>query len=295
MLTRLLFWLVLYPISLLPLSVLYGLSGIFRFLLAYVIQYRAEVIDRNLRLSFPGKNERERMEIRKKYYKHLSELAVEMIKMLTISRKMLKKRYYCSNPELVNRYFQEGKSVILMSSHYNNWEWMVLSLDSQFAHHGVGVGAPNSNKIFEKLINRARTRYGTEVIFADRIRSEFDRREKEHYLTSYMMLSDQSPAHPDKCYKTFFLNQPSGILFGSEHYAKKYNIPVIYYQVIKDKRGYYHIETELITDNPGKCAHGEITDRYIRLLENTIRKQPEYWLWSHRRWKHPVRMESEPD
>lgn len=285
---RLLFWLVLYPLSLLPLSILYGIASFFSFIANHIIKYRSGVIEQNLRLAFPEKSPEELRCIKRKFYKHFSELAAEMIKMLTISQKSLLKRYHCTNPEIVNHYYEQGRSVILMSSHYNNWEWMVLSLNNQFLHHGVGVGAPNSNKVFEKLINRARTRYGTSVVFANSIRSEFIRREEEQLLTSYMMLSDQSPPNIQKSYKTYFLNQPSGIVFGSEYFAKKHDLPVFYYQVIKQKRGYYEIEVELITDNPTATKHGEITEKYVRLLENTIRQEPAYWLWSHRRWKRHV-------
>ena len=162
-----LFWFVLYPLSLLPMFILYGIGGILYFFLNYVVRYRRKVIDQNLRNSFPEKSQKELAKIRKQYYWHLAQLAAEMLKMLTLSRHGVRKRYWSKNAELVNRFFDEGRSVIIMSSHYNNWEWMVLSLDSQFKHHGIGVGKPNSNKKFEKLINRARTRYGTEVVFAN--------------------------------------------------------------------------------------------------------------------------------
>lgn len=286
---RLLFYGILYPLSLLPVSVLYIFFGKpIYWLLFYVVKYREDVILKNLKNSFPEKKEQELLFIKKNYYRHLANLIVEMVKMLTISKKELIKRYSCLHSEPVNAYFQQGKSVILMSSHYNNWEWMVLSLNSQFLHHGVGVGAPNSNKVFEYLVNKARTRYGTEVVFANTIRQEFERRDREHIYTAYMMLSDQSPANPDKSYKMLFMHQPTAVIFGAEYYAKKYQLPVFYYDVEKSKRGYYRINIQLITANPENCEHGEITEKYIRLLSNTIDKFPEYWLWSHKRWKHKI-------
>ncbi len=286
--TRLLFRLILYPLSWLPLPVLYGISRIFYGIIAYMVKYRSSVIENNLRASFPEMTDREIREVKKKNYRFLSEMAAEMIKMLSMSKAQLRKRYYCTNPEMVNQFYDQGKSVILMSAHYNNWEWMILSLNDQFKHHGVGVGAPNSNKVFEKMINHARTRYGTTVVFADTIRAEFRRRYDHRIYTSYMMLADQSPPHPDKCYITRFLNQPSGVIFGPEYNAKKFDIPVLYYEVIRDRKGYYHIEVKLITEDPQNTAYGEITETYIRLLENTIRSKPEYWLWTHRRWKHTI-------
>ena len=288
MMTYILFYLILYPLSYYPLPILYGIGKVFYWITAYVVKYRSAIIIQNLQRSFPDKSEKEIKAIQKEYYKHLSELTVEMIKMLSISKEELMKRYRCSNPQLVNDYYEAGKSVILMSSHYNNWEWMVLSLNLQFAHNGLGIGAPNSNKTFERLINRARTRYGNGVVFANTVRRDFEVREDRQIYTSYMMLSDQSPPHPDRSYKTLFLNQPSCVIFGAEYFAKKYNIPVLYYEVIKEKRGYYRIDVKLIAETPCETAHGEITEQYLRLLESTISTQPEHWLWSHRRWKHSV-------
>lgn len=286
-----LFYLVFYPLSLLPLWVLYGIAYIFYLIVNYIIRYRRHIITQNLKRAFPEKSEGEIASLRRKYYLHLSQIAAEMLKMLTLSRKKVMKRYHCENPEVVNRFYDEGKSVILMSSHYNNWEWMILSLPMQFKHAGVGVGKANSNKVFEMLINRARTRYGTVVVFADHVRELFQDRELNRKPTTYMMLSDQSPNNMNKSYKTLFLNQPSGMIYGAEYFARKYDIPVVYYEVIKEKTGHYKIVNQLITDKPTTLGNGEIIKQYTRLLEETIRRQPEFWLWSHRRWKHRVNLE----
>ena len=288
---RVLFYLVFYPLSLFPLWVLYGIAYIFYLIVNYIIRYRRHIITQNLKRAFPEKSEGEIASLRRKYYLHLSQIAAEMLKMLTLSRKKVMKRYRCENPEVVNQFYDEGKSVILMSSHYNNWEWMILSLPMQFKHAGVGVGKANSNKVFEMLINRARTRYGTVVVFADHVRELFQDRELNRKPTTYMMLSDQSPNNMNKSYKTLFLNQPSGMIYGAEYFARKYDIPVVYYEVIKEKTGHYIIVNQLITDKPTTLGNGEIIKQYTRLLEETIRRQPEFWLWSHRRWKHKVNLE----
>jgi KDO2-lipid IV(A) lauroyltransferase len=248
-------------------------------------------VQENLKKSFPDKSEKELYAIERAYYKHLTNLVMEGVKGLTISRKNLMKRYYCQQPDIVNNYFEQGKSVILLSSHYNNWEWMVLSLSMQFSHHGIGVGKANSNKVFEKVINKARTRYGTEVVFADTIRNVFEKNDKQDILCSYMMLSDQSPASVEKSYITTFLHQPSAMIFGGEYFAKKYNYPVIYYAVKQIKRGYYEIVLENITDTPQQLPQGEIIDKYIHYLEKDINQNPQFWLWSHRRWKHKLNAE----
>lgn len=284
--TKILFYLILYPLSIIPLRLLYAIFYLFYLLITYVFKYRKEVTIQNLKFSFPEKSEKEIFTLYKQYQRHLTHIAAEMLKMLSLSRKQLAKRYYCSNPELVNNFCKEGKSVILVSSHYNNWEWMVLALDSMFDQHGIGVGKANSNKDFEKLINIARTRYGTEVVFADQVRDTFEHYIAENKPCAYMMLSDQSPNNLKKAFYTNFLNQDSAMIYGAEYFAKKYDFPVFYYQVIQEKPGYYHVELEMISDTPQNTEYGEITEKYVQLLERTIKNQPQYWLWSHKRWKN---------
>lgn len=274
-----------YILALLPLCVLYVLGGIFSLVLNYVIRYRRKVIEENLRNSFPEKSEKELRKLRNQYYWHLSQIAVEMIKMLLLPRKVLRRRYRCANPELVNRFYEEGRSVILMSSHFNNWEWMILALDEMFLHHGVGVGKANSDKVFEKLINRARTRYGTEVVFADTVRETFEHYETTHTPAAYMMLSDQNPNSKKRCYVTQFLNQQTGVIYGAEHFARKYDIPVLYYNVVKERLGKYRVEVQIIAERPNEMPEYAITQRYVELLEKDIRRNPPFWLWSHKRWK----------
>ena len=283
--SRVLIYLFCYPLALLPLCLLYPLAALLSLILNHIVRYRRKVVQDNLRNSFPEKSERELRRLRNHYYWHLSQIAIEMIKMLVMSRRNLDKRYHCSNPELVNRFFEEGKSVILLSSHYNNWEWMILGLDRLFLHHGVGVGKANTDKGFEQVVNRARTRYGTEVVFANTVRQTFEQYESQHTPVAYMMLSDQSPNSQKRCYVTQFLNQPTGVIFGGEHFARKYDIPVLYYEVIKERIGHYRIDIQIIAKHPLECTEYEITQKYVTLLEQTIRRKPEYWLWSHRRWK----------
>jgi KDO2-lipid IV(A) lauroyltransferase len=279
---------LLLIISYLPLSVLYVLFYPFYLIIRYVIKYRKTVTLENLTLSFPELSPKEIFNLYKLYHKHLTDLGAEMVKMLSISKKNVEKRYRCINPEIVNHFFNQGKSVILMSSHYNNWEWMVLRLEEMFLHHGIGVGKPNSNKVFEKWINKRRTRFGTEVIFADAIRDAFEQNINQNKLCTYMMLSDQSPNDLKKSYVTTFLHQESCMIYGAEYFAKKYDLPVFYYEVIKVKRGFYKVELELITEKPTETATGEVMEKYVQLLENTIKKAPQYWLWSHKRWKNRI-------
>jgi KDO2-lipid IV(A) lauroyltransferase len=277
---------LLFLFSFLPLTVLYGLFYPFYIIITYIVKYREPVTKKNLTLSFPEKSPQEISALHKLYQKHLTDVSAEMVKMLSISKKAVAKRYTCINPELVNQFYRQGKSVILMSSHYNNWEWMVLRLEDMFLHHGIGVGKANTNKVFEKWINRRRTRFGTEVVFSDTIRDTFAQNAAQNKLCAYMMLSDQSPGDLKKSYVTTFLHQESCMIYGAEYFAKKYDLPVLYYEVMKVKRGFYRLEFEIITEKPTEAATGAIIEKYVQLLEKTICKTPQYWLWSHRRWKN---------
>lgn len=274
-----------YILALLPLCILYVLGGVLDLVLNYVVRYRRKVVEMNLRNAFPEKTSRELRRLRNRYYAHLSQIAVEMIKMLLLPRKVLHRRYRCDCPEVVNRFYEEGRSVILMSSHYNNWEWMILALDEMFAHHGVGVGKANTDKVFEKLINRVRTRYGTEVVFADTVRDTFERYAQANVPVAYMMLCDQSPNSKKKCYVTDFLHQRTGVIYGAEYFARKYDFPVLYYNVEKVRWGQYRVHLQVIAEHPNDLPQYAITQRYVELLEADIRENPSYWLWSHRRWK----------
>lgn len=281
-----LFYYVLLPLSLLPMWLLYGISSLTAYFLQYIIGYRSKVIEKNLLLSFSELSIEERKKIKSQFYKHLADVFLEAFKMLSISRKNLMKRYKCNNSEILKPYYDKGQSVILVSAHYNNWEYMVLSLDLQFSHHGIGVGKRMTNKSFGDLMHKKRTRYGTEVCYTDNVKEIISKHENDKNPCVYMLLSDQSPNDSHKCYWTEFLHQDTPVIFGPEYLSKKYNYPVFYYKVNKEKRGYYSFDIIPITDSPNETSYGEITKKHLLQLEKAIKTNPPYWLWSHRRWKH---------
>ncbi|MFA6199865.1 MAG: lysophospholipid acyltransferase family protein [Bacteroidales bacterium] len=282
----LLFYCVLLPLSLLPIWFIYLIASITAFILQYVIKYRAKIIDDNLKNSFPELSIKEIKQIKTKFYKHLADIFLEAFKMLSISRKNLMRRYKCNNPEILKPYYDKGQSIILVSAHYNNWEYMVLSLDMQFFHHGIGVGKRMTNKSFGDLMHHKRTRYGTEVCYTDNVKEIIAKHENDKTPCAYMLLSDQSPNDSHKCYWTEFLHQDTPVIYGAEYLSKKYNYPVFYYKVNKVKRGYYTFDIIPISDNPNETEYGEITTKHLFQLEKAIKANPPYWLWSHRRWKH---------
>jgi KDO2-lipid IV(A) lauroyltransferase len=268
--------------------VLYLISDFFALLLIHIVKYRKEVIKKNLQNSFPNLTAKEIEAITKKYYIHLADVIVEGVKMLTISKRQLMRRYKCLNPEVLQPYFEQRQSVILVSAHYNDWEFMVLSLDMQFKHHGIGVGKILSSKVFEYIMYKKRTRYGTEVVYADSVRHTFEKYRQENRPCAYMMLFDQSPNSISRCYITNFLSQKTAVIYGQEYFAKKYDYPVFFYSVRKVKRGYYEFELDIVESNPTEAKYGEITEKCLSHLANLINEAPQYWIWSHRRWKYKL-------
>lgn len=264
---------------------MYLLSDILYVIIYRLVGYRKKVVRDNLLHSFPEKGEKELRRIERRFYRHLCDIFLEGVYNLFASEKAIRKRYRVTNPELVNRYYEEGRTVVLMSAHYNDWEYMITTLCRQFGHHGIGIGKALESKFFEPRVYRRRTRFGTQVVYADTVREEVAYYDRHHVPCALMMLSDQSPSHA-RCYWTMFLNQETPFIYGAEKFARQYGYPVLYYRVDKVRRGHYTVTFSLICDDPLSVPQYWIVERYARRLEEDICRQPEYWLWSHRRWKH---------
>ena len=279
------FYLVLYPLSLLPLWFLYGLSKLIYIFFYYVIGYRKKIVINNLQNSFPEASAKEIQKITKAYYRHFSEIIVEGIKNLSISKKELLKRFSVKNPELVEAYFNKKQSVILTSGHFNNWEWLITIQDTLLSHQAIGIGMPISQQSLNKEINKRRSRFGMIVTHSRDYKNEIESRERPYAL---LILGDQSPGDERKSYWTNFLNQQTGFVFGTEYISNTYDLPVLYYTVNKVKRGYYELEFKKICEQPHKLKYGEITEKYVNFLEKDILQHPEQWIWSHKRWKKAI-------
>lgn len=283
-LNALLYYLVIIPISLLPFPILYGFSNFLFFVFYYILGYRKKVVLGNIQRSFPKLTAQEQEDICKKFYKHFCDLILESLKAFTISEKEVLKRVTCKNPEGINKYFDQGKSVIIAGGHYNNWEIFAVAVDKLIKHQVVGIYKPLTNKYFDEKMRNTRGKYGLEMISTKSVKQYLDQHLND--LTATIFAIDQSPSNPNSAYWTTFLNQDTGVLFGTEKYAKDYNYPVVFGRINKEKRGHYSFEFFDVTDKPQETAYGEITEKITRMLETDINKQPEYWLWSHRRWKH---------
>jgi KDO2-lipid IV(A) lauroyltransferase len=264
---------------------MYLLSDILFFIAYHLAGYRRKVVRENLAACFPEKSKQELREIERQYYRHMCDLLIEGAYNLFASPDAIKRRYRLTNRQLVDRYYEQGRTVVLMSAHYGNWEYMVSSLNMQMLHHGIGVGKPLDDKSVAAFITRRRTRYGTQVVDQSDVRQHVAFYDRYHVPCALMMLSDQSPSNPHKSYWTQFLGRDTAFLYGAEYFARKYNYPVLYYSVRKVKRGYYEVTFSPLCEKPEEVPQYSIVENYVRRLEQEIQAAPQYWLWSHRRWK----------
>jgi Kdo2-lipid IVA lauroyltransferase/acyltransferase len=284
-LNYLVYYLFILPVSLLPYPLLYSVSNGLYYLLYYGLGYRRKVVMKNIRNSFPEKTHAEHVAIAKKFYRHFCDLVLESLKVFTISENDVRERMVVKNAELLNAYFDQGKSVILAGGHYNNWELFAVGIDAPIKHHTIAIYKPLSNLFFDAKMRETRGKYGLRMISTKIVKSVFA--EDDDNLTATIFGIDQSPS-PLKCHWMKFLNQDTAVLFGTEKYAKEYNYPVVFGQLTKEKRGHYSLEFFKAFDEPVQTRHGEITEKITRMLEGQINERPEFWLWTHKRWKHKM-------
>lgn len=279
------FFAVTWVIMLLPLPVLYVFSDIIFFILYYFPSYRRNIVATNLRNAFPEKTEKERKQIARKYYSHLADLFVEVMKITHLSEKQLKKRFHINNVDLLDRLYDQKRDIVAVMAHYNNWEWLTI-LSAITRYKTISIYKPLHNKRFNSLINSYRTRFGMVLTPMNAIVRELIEDRKNNISTLSAFINDQIPPKGDIRYWTTFLNQDTAIYLGAEKIAAKYDMALAYFHIRKIKRGYYHLNIELLFEHTAGLPEGLITESHVRKLEEIIREAPEFWLWSHRRWKH---------
>lgn len=280
-----LFYITTGTIALLPLKVIFAMSDIARFFMYYIVRYRRKVVAENLKNSFPDKSAKELKLIEKAYYKHFCDLFIETIYLLHASEKNAIKMCKFNNLDLISKYYNEGKSIIVAAGHYSNWE--ILSLSGIYINHKViGIYKPIENKRVEKFVNKSRERFGAIAVpMHDAFRTVLSLN-KQGQLFFLGLVSDQTPARPEIRYWTTFLNQETAVFLGVEKIAIKTNQPVLFCNMRKVARGKYEVDFEILCENPKETKPYEITEMHVRALEKLIHEAPEYWLWSHRRWKY---------
>lgn len=271
----------LYLISLLPFWILYLISDFLFVVLYYIVGYRRKVVQENLQNAFPEKSVAERADIEKKYFQYLADLIVETIKMITISKAEMQRRVVVTNPEVVKGYMDKGKSVTAVAGHYCNWEWagMEFSIDTRL----FVIYKPLSDDVYDDFFIRIRSRFGAVAVPMKQTLRTMVTHKNEFTVTVFA--GDQTPVREQSNYFTDFLNQPTAVFLGIEKIAKLIDSAVIFYDMKRVKRGYYTYTIVPLVENAKESAEHEITEAHVKYLDALIKKEPQYWLWSHRRWK----------
>ena len=284
MMSAILYYCVVYPLSLLPLWILYGLSDLVFLLFMSIIPYRKKVVQYNIEKSFPDLSPRDQAVLVRGFYRHFSDLLIESIKNLSISKEELLRRMKVLNPEVLQELEKKGKSVLFVSGHFNNWEWFITSQALLVPFESFGIGMPLSNGFWDKKLTERRQRFGLKVVNAKNYKEMF----QQEKAVSVLVLTDQAPADARKSYWMEFLQQPTPILFGVEQMANEFDLTVVYFTMKKIKRGQYSIEFNILTEDPKSLPYGVLTEKHVKLLEESIIDQPCNWLWSHKRWKREL-------
>jgi len=273
----------LYLLSLMPFWFLYLISDLLYLLVYHVAGYRRKVVQQNLQNAFPEKSVEERKRIERKFYHHFCDLVLETVKAISISPKQLNKRIVATNPELINKVLSSNRKVIGVAGHYCNWELLALSITSNIDRKFIIIYKPLTNKVFDKFFIRTRSRFKGIPVAMKIVLRKMVELKNEPFLT--VLLGDQTPVRHEATYFTNFLNQPTPVFLGVEKMAKSFDCGVYFCDMRKVKRGCYtYTAVPLIEDAKAAAPH-EITKAHVQYLEKVIREQPEYWLWSHRRWK----------
>ncbi|MEL6924907.1 MAG: lysophospholipid acyltransferase family protein [Bacteroidota bacterium] len=280
---RLLFYIFLKPLSYLPLPVLYWWSSLIYVLVYKLGRYRVAVVRQNLSNSFPEQPGAQLRQFEQKYYRYLSHLMVEIVKLSSISKAVTMRRCSADVPDSMREFYAAERSIVICVGHYGNWEHFVQVLDAYLPHQVVALYKPLQNTGIDKVFLTFRSRFGVRLIPIEETRSLLKLLKKEPI--AIIFLGDQSPTFSKNVEWCTFLHQPTAVAKGAEFFARKFNLPVYFLHPQFPERGQYHLHFELISDQSASTAEGEITTRHTRILEERIQSEPAYWIWSHRRWK----------
>lgn len=276
--------LLLKLFSYIPFPALYAVSDLMYYLIYNLIRYRRQVVAVNLSKSFPEKRSAELNEIERRYYRYLCDLTLEILKTPNMDANELNSRMIIRNPELLNHYFEQGRSVLVTAMHYGNWEWL-LHMPLHIGHHQYFVYKPLQNPWFDQHMNAVRCRFGGKTISMNIALRKIIEADKSKKPVMTWLAADQTPPwfHP---FWTTFLNQEAQFFDGPAKIARRFDQPIVFQQVRRLKRGYYETWFEVLFENPSEHAEEEIILAYVDRVERIIQDDPVYYLWSHRRWKH---------
>jgi KDO2-lipid IV(A) lauroyltransferase len=276
-------------LGIIPFRAMYVFSDFLAFMLRKVFRYRFSVILKNLHESNLEIDDREKKKLVKDIYKNLSDIIVEGIKSFTMSEASVLKRHKVLNPEIVLPFYEKKQSMILVTGHICNWEWGSLSAGLYTPYHITAFYKPLRNPYIDRFLSRTRSRFGTTLASIKETGASFER--QKGTPTLFLMAADQSPSKIQYAYWIEFLGRETAFLHGPERHSRINDLPVLFTDIARVKRGHYEIKLSILTSEPQKLPEGEITRRYAGNLEQVIKENPSKWLWSHKRWKHKRKKE----
>ena len=286
---RFIVYLIAYPflwcISMLPFRLLYLFSDFVYLIVYYLIGYRKKTVRENLALALPNLSAEERLVIEKKSFRHLCDMFLEMIKTMTISNKEISKRFVFTNLEVYKNLEAQEKSISMMLAHYASYEW-VISMNAYVNFSAFAIYKKIANPYFDKLVRDIRSRFKANLITTKETIPVIIKNNRNKLLSIYGFASDQSPRISSAFHWQKFMGIEVPVHTGAEMLSKKYDMNVIFLKVTKVKRGYYQASFEVLSENAKEVPNYEITDKFLKLVEQQILEAPEYYLWTHKRWKH---------
>ncbi len=278
------FYPLLWIISRLPARVAYLISDFVFLIIYYIIGYRKKVIINNLKIALPEKTKTELKNLCKKITQHFCDSFIEVIMSMGLSEHEMRERFVYTNLGLIDELRAQNRPIVVMFGHQASYEW-TMCIDGQVDYKIIAVYKPLANKYFNKLIVDIRQKFNSTMITMRQASSSISRSIISGEMAMYGLVADQSPARYRSQHFTTFFGKTSAVFMGSEKLALAHDTAVVYLAVEKVKRGYYKATFHKITDHASQTKDWEITDAFFDLLEIQIRKQPEYYLWSHKRWK----------
>lgn len=286
---RFIIYILIYPflwcISMLPFRLLYFFSDIIYLIVYYIIGYRKRTVREQLALVLPNLSNKERLLIEKKSFKHLCDMFLEMIKTMTISKKEISERFVLTNLEVYKNLEIQNKSIAMMMAHYASYEW-AISINSYLSYSGYAIYKKIANPYFDKLVRNIRSRFKANLITTKETIPCIIKNKNNNLLSLYGFASDQSPKLSSTFHWQKFMGIEVPVHTGAEMLSKKFNMNVIFLKVKKVKRGYYEASLEVLSEDTQNVPDYEITDKFLKLVEQQILEAPEYYLWTHKRWKH---------
>ena len=268
----------------LPLVVWYRISDAGAWILEHLVQYRREVISENLARAFPQRNPRELKALRRAFYRNFTDIIVEAVKSLGLSAAQFRKHYYLENPEVFQQLYRQGRGVIMVMGHQNNFEWTAMGIPLLVPQRCFAVYHPLKSPVMNRLVVRVRERFGLQL---------FPMKETYPFMLHnpepaplYVFMADQSPRRKKTRYQASFLGRKTPVHLGVENLARDCDLAVVFLEVARERRGRYRARARLLRQDTRDLPQYQVTDEHVKALEQMIYRDPANWLWSHKRWKH---------